>query len=83
MSEELKGALPQRSLYQVFQALDTGKKTGILHLERDQSIKALYFEDGRIRFATTTRADDHHAPLRFPRHVPPHRRGHVFDPRSR
>ncbi len=56
--QSLKGSLPQPSLYQVFQALDAGRKTGVLRLERDQSIKALYFESGRIRFATTTRADE-------------------------
>ena len=53
-----RGTLPRPSLYQVFRSLESAKATGILHLERDQFRKTVHFEDGRIRFATTTRADE-------------------------
>jgi len=53
-----RGTLPQPSLYQVFRSLESAKATGILHLERDQFRKTVHFEAGRIRFATTSRADE-------------------------
>ena len=53
-----RGSLPRPSLYQVFCSLESAKATGILHLERDQFRKTVHFEDGRIRFATTSRADE-------------------------
>ena len=53
-----RGSLPRPSLYLVFRSLESAKATGILHLERDQFRKTVHFEDGRIRFATTTRADE-------------------------
>jgi tetratricopeptide (TPR) repeat protein len=53
-----RGSLPEPSLYQVFRSLGDAGETGVLHLERDGSLKTIHFQDGRIRFATTTRADE-------------------------
>ncbi len=52
------GSLPRPSLYRVFRSVQCARATGILHLEREQFRKTVHFEDGRIRFATTTRADE-------------------------
>jgi len=53
-----RGTLPRPSLYRVFRSLESARATGILHLEREQFRKTIHFENGRIRFATTSRADE-------------------------
>jgi curved DNA-binding protein CbpA len=53
-----RGSLPEPSLYQVFRSLGENAETGVLHLDRDGFAKTIHFQEGRIRFATTTRADE-------------------------
>jgi len=57
-SSPFEGTLPHPSLHRILRDLASSSSTGTLHLEQDSQHKRIYLENGRIRFATTTRADE-------------------------
>lgn len=51
--DELQGTLTERGVADVIRDIQTSGKTGILHLQRDELSKRLYFLDGAIVFANS------------------------------
>ena len=51
--DELQGSLTERGVADIIRDIQTNGKTGILHLERDEFSKRLYFLDGSIVFANS------------------------------
>ncbi len=50
---ELQGSLTERGIADVIRDIQTGSRTGILHVQRDALAKRLYFHNGSIAFANS------------------------------